>query len=284
VGAQLTASPTFAAAAGHLSIEDVSLTYRHAPDGASFVALDSVSLVVERGAFVAIVGPSGCGKTSLLLAVNGLLQPSRGRILLDGRPVSAPGRERALVFQEAALLPWRTVAGNVELGLELKGLRQRARRAVAREAIRLVDLEGLEDRLPHQLSGGMRQRVGIARALAVDPEVLLMDEPFGALDAQLRQALGTELLRIWDRTGKTIVFVTHDIDEAVHLADQVAVMSAGPGRILDTFTIELPRPRPFEVRSTPLFGEYRQRIWRHLEGEVRRTLDAPRRAPQDAET
>ncbi|HZR98132.1 MAG TPA: ABC transporter ATP-binding protein [Chloroflexota bacterium] len=255
-----------------LVLDDVRLTYRRPLDETEFLALEGVSLAVEQGEFVAIVGPSGCGKSTLLLLINGLLRPSSGRILLNGRPVSSPGPDRALVFQEFALLPWRTVLHNVELGLEVTGQSAAARRAIARDNLRLVGLSAFERYYPHQLSGGMRQRVGIARALAVGPEVLLMDEPFGALDAQTRQIMGAELLRIWERDRKTILFVTHDIDESIYLADRVVVMSANPGRVLEVMPITLPRPRDFEARNSPEFVEYRRRIWERLEQEVRKSL------------
>ena len=255
-----------------LVLDDVRLTYRRPLDDSEFLALDAVSLAVAEGEFVAIVGPSGCGKSTLLLLINGLLHPTSGRILLNGRPVAAPGPERALVFQEFALLPWRTVLHNVELGLEVIRKPAAARRELARENLRRVGLSAFERYYPHQLSGGMRQRVGIARALAVGPEVLLMDEPFGALDAQTRQIMGAELLRIWERDRKTILFVTHDIDESIYLADRVVVMSANPGRVLEVLPITLPRPRDFEARNSPAFVEYRRRIWERLEQEVRKSL------------
>ncbi len=256
----------------HLVIDGVSLVYRRPTDDSEFLAVDAVSVDVEPGEFVTIVGPSGCGKTSLLLMVNGLLRPTRGRVLLDGRLVESPGQDRALVFQEFALLPWRTVLTNVELGLELKRHPTTERREIARHYVHLVGLGAFEDYFPHQLSGGMRQRVGIARALAVKPQVLLMDEPFGALDAQMRQLMASELLRIWEQDRKTILFVTHDIDEAIYLGDRVVVMSASPGRVLEVLPIHLPRPREFPVRNTPQFAEYRQRIWLSLEQEVRKSL------------
>jgi NitT/TauT family transport system ATP-binding protein len=238
------------------------------------VALHGVDLAIERGEFITIVGPSGCGKSSLLLVIQGLLKPSTGQVSLNGKPITRPGQDRALVFQEFALLPWRSVARNVELGLELQRLPAQKRREVAQENIRRVGLAKFADYFPHQLSGGMRQRVGIARALAVDPEVLLMDEPFGALDAQMRQLMATELLRIWEvEPRKTIVFVTHDVDEAIFLADRVVVMSANPGRVLEVLPVELPRPREPDVRNSPSFAEYRRRIWQHLEREVRASLD-----------
>jgi NitT/TauT family transport system ATP-binding protein len=259
----------------HLELERVSLVYPRpaaSADAGPLVALEGVSLGVQRGSFVAVVGPSGCGKSSLLLLVNGLLRPTSGEVRLDGRLIDAPSAERALVFQESALLPWRTVQANVELGLELRRLPPGERRAVARAHLRLVGLEGFARFFPHQLSGGMRQRVGLARALSVNPRVLLMDEPFGALDAQTRQVMGRELLRLWEADRKTILFVTHDLDEAIYLADHVVVLSASPGRVLDVVAVELPRPRALAIRSSQEFGRCRQRIWERLEAEVMRSL------------
>jgi NitT/TauT family transport system ATP-binding protein len=261
------------AADDHLLLQGVELRYRRANEQQEFLAVQSVSLAIARGEFVTVVGPSGCGKSSLLLVIQGLLKPSAGQVYLNGKPISGPGQDRALVFQEFALLPWRSVAHNVELGLELQRLPAQKRRDIARENIRRVGLSKFSDYFPHQLSGGMRQRVGIARALAVDPEVLLMDEPFGALDAQMRQLMATELLRIWEQDRKTIVFVTHDVDEAIFLADRVVVMTASPGRIREVMPIELPRPRDADLRNSPGFAEYRRRIWQHLEREVRAALD-----------
>jgi NitT/TauT family transport system ATP-binding protein len=224
---------------------------------------------VRDGEFVTIVGPSGCGKSTLLMLIAALLQPSKGSVRLNGTEVTGPGSDRALVFQDFALLPWRTVLANVELGLELKGIRAAERREIARRHIAMVGLRAFERHYPHQLSGGMRQRVGIARALSVGPEVLLMDEPFGALDAQIRQVMGSELLRIWERDRKTILFVTHDIDEAIYLADRIIVMSASPGRVIEDIPVTLARPRPLEIRNSPEFSVYRQRIWDLLEEQVR---------------
>ena len=254
-----------------LSIEHVSLEYPQA--GRTFLALDDVSLTIEQGEFVTIVGPSGCGKSSLLSLVAGLLKPTRGVLTLDGRPISKPGPDRAVVFQDFALLPWRTVLSNVELGGEIRGVPAAERRENARRYIGMVGLRDFEQSYPHQLSGGMRQRVGIARALSVGPELLLMDEPFGALDAQIRTLMGVELLRIWAREQKSILFITHDIDESVYLADRVLVMSASPGRFIEDIRIDLPRPRAIELRNTPEFAAYRQRIWDLLEEQVRSTLN-----------
>jgi NitT/TauT family transport system ATP-binding protein len=257
----------------HLVVDRVNLAYRRALTNTEFLALQDVSLSIERGEFVTVVGPSGCGKSSLLMLISALLAPTSGTITLSGRAVTAPGPDRALVFQDFALLPWRTVLGNVELGLELKGIPASERRATAQRHIAMVGLRDFERHFPHQLSGGMRQRVGIARALSVEPEVLLMDEPFGALDAQIRTLMAVELLRIWERERKTIVFITHDIDEAVYLADRVLVMSASPGRIIESISVELSRPRDLDIRNAPEFAAYRHRIWNLLEEQVRSSLN-----------
>jgi NitT/TauT family transport system ATP-binding protein len=255
----------------HLELEGVQLYYRRITergDDAELLALDGVSFDVASGEFVAVVGPSGCGKSSLLLLVNGLLKPTAGQVRLDGEVIRAPSADRALVFQESALLPWRTVQANVELPLELRRAPAPTRREIASRHLRRVGLEAYSRFFPHEVSGGMRQRVGLARALAVDPRVLLMDEPFAALDAQMRQLMGAELLRLWEAEKKTILFVTHDLDEAIYLADRVVVMSARPGRVLDLVPIALPRPRVLAIRSSAEFGVYRQRIWQSLEREV----------------
>src|SRR5262249_22587938 len=213
-----------------------------------------------RGTFVTIVGPSGCGKSSVLLAIAGLTTPSAGRVLVDGDVVTGPGRDRAMVFQEFALMPWRTVVENVRFGLELQRWNGEDLTGRARRYVQLVGLSGFEEYRPHQLSGGMRQRVGIARALAVNPAILLPDEPFGALDAQTRESMGDELLRIWEQDRKTALFVTHSIDEAIVLGDVVVVMSKGPGRIKDVIAIDLPRPRSIEVTDSARFVEYRRQV------------------------
>ena len=252
-----------------LVLDRVQLAYENEATGASFLALSNVAFTVDRGEFVTIVGPSGCGKSTLLMLIAALLKPTSGDLRLNGAPITKPGSDRALVFQDFALLPWRTVIANVELGLELKGVARKARRETARRYVSMVGLKAFENAYPHQLSGGMRQRVGIARALGVEPEVLLMDEPFGALDAQIRQVMASELLRIWERDRKTILFVTHDIDEAIYLADRVIVMSASPGRIIEEIAIDLPRPRDLSVRNTPRFVAWRERIWNLLEAHIR---------------
>ncbi|TXC99451.1 ABC transporter ATP-binding protein [Streptomyces sp. ISID311] len=236
-----------------------------------FTALDGVDLRIEAGEFVVVVGPSGCGKSTLLDLLGGLARPSAGRILLDGKPVTGPGLDRGIVFQQYALLPWRTALGNVEFGLEATGVPRRERAARAREYLDLVGLSGFENRHPHELSGGMRQRVAIARSLAYDPDVLLMDEPFAALDAQTRESLQDELLRIWQRTGKTVVFITHGIEEAVYLGRRVAVMTSRPGRIKQVVPIALDsRTATDDLRSSPEFARYRHEIWTLLHDEVTR--------------
>ncbi|VIO81309.1 ABC transporter ATP-binding protein [Bradyrhizobium ivorense] len=236
-----------------------------------FTALEDITLDVHAGEFLALVGPSGCGKSTLLDLLGGLTTPSSGRILLDGRPIAGPGRDRGIVFQQYALFPWRTAAQNIEFGLDIAGLKPKQQHEVARHFLDLVGLSGFADRYPHELSGGMKQRVAIARSLAYDPEVLLMDEPFAALDAQTRETLQGELLRIWRATGKTIVFITHGIDEAVVLGQRVAVMTSRPGRIKQV--IEIPdalRSEAEDVRSLPEFGHVRHEIWSLLREEVQK--------------
>jgi len=253
----------------HLVVDGLRLVYDQSAGREDFLALDNVDFEIGEGEFVTIVGPSGCGKSTLLMLIAALLRPSAGTIRLNGKEVGSPGWDRALVFQDFALLPWRTVLKNVELGLELKGLPGDARREIARRHLAMVGLRAFEQHYPHQLSGGMRQRVGIARALSVEPEILLMDEPFGALDAQIRQVMGSELLRIWERDRKTILFVTHDIDEAIYLADRVIVMSASPGRVVREISVALDRPRRLEIRNRPQFSAYREEIWNLLEEQIR---------------
>ncbi|MEJ2889883.1 ABC transporter ATP-binding protein [Actinomycetospora aeridis] len=235
-------------------------------------ALDDLDLEVAAGELVTLVGPSGCGKSTLLDLVAGLSSPSSGRVLVDDREVTGPGLDRGVVFQQYALLPWRTARANVELGLEANGTPRRERAERAREYLDLVGLAGFERHYPHELSGGMTQRVAIARSLAFDPAVLLMDEPFAALDAQTRETLQDELLRIWGRTGKTILFITHGIDEAVYLGRRVAVLTARPGRVKGIVEVgDLPRGDPdTDVRSSPEFARARHRVWTSLRGETKR--------------
>jgi NitT/TauT family transport system ATP-binding protein len=235
----------------------------------SFTALDDITLDVKSGEFLALVGPSGCGKSTLLDLLGGLEAPTSGRILLDGRPIEGPARDRGIVFQQYALFPWRTAVQNVEFGLDIAGLKSKARREKALHYLDLVGLSAFANRYPHELSGGMKQRVAIARSLAYDPEVLMMDEPFAALDAQTRETLQGELLRIWRRTGKTIVFITHGIDEAVVLGQRVAIMTSRPGRIKQIIEVpEVLRSETEDVRSLPAFGAVRHEVWSLLRDEV----------------
>jgi NitT/TauT family transport system ATP-binding protein len=235
-----------------------------------FLAVDRANLDVRPGEFVSIVGPSGCGKTTFLNAVDGLQPISGGTLELNGKPIVRPGPDRAMVFQQSSLLPWRSVLGNVVYGLELQGRgSKRERIERAREFVHLVGLDGFEDAFPSELSGGMQQRVNLARALATDPEVLLLDEPFAALDAQTREFMQRELLRIWGETRKTALFITHDIKEAVYLADRVMIFSRRPGRVKDSVEIDLPRPRELSIKRDPNFLSYEDQIWRSIEEEVR---------------
>jgi NitT/TauT family transport system ATP-binding protein len=249
---------------------------RRVPAG-TLTALHEISLEVRAGEFVVIVGPSGCGKSTLLDLLGGLARPTSGQILVDGRPVDGPGLDRGIVFQQYALFPWRTARANVEFGLEANGVKRRERADRAREYLDLVGLTGFDDRYPHELSGGMKQRVAIARSLAYDPDVLLMDEPFAALDAQTRDSMQDELLRIWQRTGKTIVFITHGIDEAVYLGQRVAVLTSRPGRVKEIIDVPLTAvSTEDDVRSSAEFGRYRHEIWSLLRDEVRAAQAAER--------
>lgn len=257
-------------AGGALRATDVSLEYVNRRTGKRLLALDKVNLEVRQGEFVCIVGPSGCGKTTFLSCVDGLIPTTSGSITLDGREVTGPGHDRAMVFQQASLLPWRTVMGNVTYGLEIQGWDKKRARERGREFVRLVGLDGFADAYPTELSGGMQQRVNLARALATDPEMLLLDEPFAALDAQTREFMQAELLKIWQATRKTALFITHQINEAIYLADRVLVFSARPGRVREDIRIDLPRPRSLRIKRDPTFLEYEDHIWNIIEDEVRR--------------
>src|SRR6266702_4337567 len=252
-----------ASRAGAIEVRNVGQIFKTTSQ--DVVALEDVSLDVKPGRFVVLVGPSGCGKSTLLMMMAGLRQQTSGTITISGAPIPVPDPNRVgVVFQEASLFPWLTAEENVEFPLALRRVSTDARRAKAQDALKLVGLAGFGKRHPHELSGGMKQRVSIARGLVQDPPVLLMDEPFAALDEQTRMTMGHELLRIWSQTAKTVVFVTHSLTEAVYLADEVAVMSARPGRIVDHLTISLPRPRTYEMLSGDTFGSLRDRIWRHI--------------------
>lgn len=237
--------------------------------------LRSIDLSVAAGEFVSFLGASGCGKTTFLRMVDGLIPPSAGEILLNGRLVTVPGPDRAFVFQDDSLLPWRTVQGNVMLGLEAQRVKHAEAMTRAQEQIALVGLQEFATFYPHELSGGMRQRVNLARALAIDPEVLLMDEPFASLDSQTREVMQGELLRIWGAKQKTVLFVTHQIEEAVYLSDRIIVLSSRPGQIKEVVEIELPRPRSLSVKRTAPFVAIAEHIWRLIEKDVKRgVLDA----------
>jgi NitT/TauT family transport system ATP-binding protein len=230
--------------------------------------LSNVSLQIYTSEFVSIVGPSGCGKTTFLRILDGLIAPSAGEVLIDGQKVTSPGPNRSFVFQKDSLWPWRNTMGNILFGLQIQRRPRGEARAVAQQLIELVGLKGFESHYPHQLSGGMRQRVNLARALAIDPEVILMDEPFASLDAQTREVMQLELIRIWTGQRKTVVFVTHQIDEAVFLSDRVVVLATRPGRVKDIVPIDLPRPRRFAVKRTSEFVAYVDKIWSLIEEEV----------------
>ena len=247
------------------AIEVAALSHIYAGHDGAVPALTDISMTVGAGHFVVIVGPSGCGKTSLLMMMAGLRHQSSGTMHVQGRPIDAPDPDRVgVVFQEASLFPWLSALDNIEFPLALRRAPREERRARAGEMLNLVGLQGFGSRYPHELSGGMKQRVSIARGLVQDPPVLLMDEPFAALDEQTRMTMGHELLRIWSQTAKTVVFVTHSLTEAVYLADEVLVMSARPGRIIDRISVPLPRPRTYEMMGTETFAKLRDRIWQQI--------------------
>jgi NitT/TauT family transport system ATP-binding protein len=246
-----------------IAVDHLRHTFRR-PNGACLPVLDGVSFAVPDGAFVSLLGPTGCGKTTLLRIVDGLVRPTEGRVLVDGRPVLGPGADRAVVFQEVNLLPWRTARANVELGLELQGVAAAERRRAGQAALDLVGLGAFADLYPHELSGGMKQRVGLARALCAGPGYLLMDEPFGALDMQTREQMQRELAALMESERKTVLFVTHSVDEALLLSDRVVVLGARPARVLRQVEVPLPRPRARawrELRADRLFVELRETIW-----------------------
>jgi NitT/TauT family transport system ATP-binding protein len=254
------------APSAQIIVDAVSHMYRP-PRGRAVLALEQVSLQVANREFVALLGPSGCGKSTLLYLIGGFLPVEIGTIVADGKRVTGPGPDRGIVFQHFALFPWKTVRGNILYGLERQGMPKEERRKRAQEFIDLVGLCGFEDSYPSQLSGGMRQRTAIARTLAFDPSILLMDEPFGALDAQTRELMQSELLRIWQRTPKTVIFVTHDVQEAVYLADRVAVMSARPGRIKTIVDIRFDKNDPHLHKSKP-FVDKVDEVWTLVKEEA----------------
>ena len=259
-----------------LETRGIRLEYPQPRTKSSLVALDDVNVRIDAGEFVSIVGPSGCGKTTFLWIVDGLLSPTRGEILVDGLPVTKPGPDRAVVFQDASLIPWRTVLKNIVYGLECAGVGRREAAERARHFIDLVGLGGFEGHYPHELSGGMQQRVNLARALVMDPAILLMDEPFAALDAQTREVMQEELLGIWQKAKKTVLFITHQIDEAIFLSDRVIVFSARPGRVKDVVEVGIDRPRELRLKRTPAFHAIEDRIWGSIQDEVRSSMRAER--------
>jgi ABC-type nitrate/sulfonate/bicarbonate transport system ATPase subunit len=254
-----------------LLIEDVTVRFA-GRKGPPVTALERIALAIPEREFSCIVGPSGCGKSTLLRLIAGLEQPTSGAITQGGRPIRGPSAARGMVFQSYTLFPWLTVRRNVEFGLELKRMPAAERRRIAQGFIRQVGLEGFEDAYPDQLSGGMRQRAALARALANDPEVLLMDEPFGALDSQTRALMQEMLLGIWEQSHKTVLFVTHDIDEALFLGDVVYVMSARPGRIKEEIAVDIPRPRSLDVLTAPEFTALKRKVLGLIREEAMRAL------------
>ena len=256
-----------------VGLSEICLSYR-AQSGERLLALDHINLQVKAGEFVCIVGPSGCGKSTLLHLIAGLHSQTSGQVLVDGNPVQGTGTDRILIFQEHGLFPWLTVAENVEFGMKMKGVPKAERKEKMRHYLRLVHLGKFENSYIHQLSGGMKQRVAIARALATEPDVLLMDEPFAALDAQTRDLLHDELERIWSETGRTIIFVTHNVREAVRLGDRVVLLTFRPGRVKSEFPVSLPRPRSLEdpevaLAAREVLDELRDEINRSLEDEYK---------------
>jgi len=269
-GVATTRSPTIATQM--IALDSISKTFRWVAKGQQHevLALDGVSFDIRREEFLSIIGPSGCGKTTLLRILGSLIEPDAGEVRIEGRAVTKPGPERAMVFQQFGLFPWKTVLDNVKFPLKVRRMPDAEATERARAQLVSVGLDKFESSHPHQLSGGMQQRVGLARALVAEPDILLMDEPFGAIDAQTREAMQEELMKLVAGTGKTVVFVTHDLDEAVLLSDRVVVLARRPGRIRRIMQIELPRPRwEYDARGDRRFAEARRELWELLRGDVR---------------
>jgi NitT/TauT family transport system ATP-binding protein len=269
-----------------IDIREVSHRYAGRDGAGAYWALRDVSLAIETGTFVSLLGPSGCGKTTLLRIANGLIHPTRGEVAIDGKRVTGPSADRAMVFQEFNLLPWRTARRNVEMPLEVLGVSAPRRHEISARRLAQVGLEKFASFYPHQLSGGMKQRVGLACALAIDPSYLFMDEPFGALDPQIREMMQIELMKLWDEdripgagktaTRKTVLFVTHSVDEAVFLSDRVVMMGTQPGRVIADLKIDLPRPRWVDdeaLKRSPAFIAYRNDIWHMLKQQLKQSSD-----------
>jgi len=255
-----------------LSVQNLSKTFQS--HGSAVEALRDVSIEVSGGEFVSLVGASGCGKTTFLRLIDNLLQPTSGRVLVDGKAVEKLGEQIAFVFQQDGLLPWRSVLSNTTFGPELQRRDRDGSRSIAEGFLRLVGLKMFPNHYPHELSGGMRQRVNIARALTVGADILLMDEPFAALDSQTREIMQAELLRVWSTTQKTVLLVTHQIDEAVYLSDRVLIFTNRPGRLKEEVRIDLARPRELALKRTPEFARYTDHIWRSIEEEVRESVES----------
>lgn len=247
-----------------IEIKGVRKRFVDKEDGSGVLALDGIDLTVADNEFMTVIGPSGCGKTTLLRIIAGLIGPDDGEVLMDGEVVEGPGPDRAVVFQNFALLPWADVITNVAFGLRLQGISKQEREERAMHYVQLVGLDGFEKKLPSQLSGGMQQRVGLARALCVNPEVLLMDEPFGALDEQTRRLLQEQLIEIWEKERKTVVFITHSMEEAVLLGDRLVLMARRPGTIKEVLDVPLARPRDRDVERSTQFVDIKENVWEHL--------------------
>jgi sulfonate transport system ATP-binding protein len=270
--------------AGSAKIECSGVTKRFiTPSGSVFTAIRDIDLVIEPGQFCAVVGPTGCGKSTTLSLISGLDRPSTGSVRVGGRAVDGIASGMSFMFQSDALMPWKTVLGNVAMGPQFRGVAKSEAQSGARDWLRRVGLSGFEDHHPHQLSGGMRKRVSLAAALINEPSILLMDEPFGALDVQTKAIMSNELLGLWEQTRPSVVFITHDLEEAVALADRVVVMTVGPGTVKAVFDIDLPRPRGAvqEIRFDPRFLELHQHIWESLREEVQRAYERTAKAPNN---
>jgi NitT/TauT family transport system ATP-binding protein len=252
-----------------IALQASGIRKSYAKNGRALAILDVESFAARQGEFITIIGPSGCGKSTLLHIMGGFIPAEAGRIEVYGQEVKGPGPDRGMMFQEFSLFPWKTVAGNIGWGLEVQGWEKARIQETVGQYLHMIGLKDFANHYPAELSGGMKQRAALARVLAFDPKVLLMDEPFGALDAQTRETMQEELTRLWERTGKTIVFVTHDIEEAVYLGDRVVVLSARPGRIRQEIRIDLPRPRGLEIKKSMQCHEYRNQIWDLIRSESR---------------
>jgi len=259
-----------------LVVQNLRKSFRSQRSEESIEVFDGISFAVQPSEFISIVGPSGCGKTTFLRILDGLIPHDEGEILLDNHTVIKPGPDKGFVFQDSSLLPWRTVIDNVILGLELQGIARRDAEIKAERYLVLVGLAGFERHYPHELSGGMQQRVNLARALIVEPEVLLMDEPFASLDAQTREIMQAELLKMWNETKKTVIFVTHQIEEAIYLSDRVVVFSARPTKIRDIIRIDIPRPRLLSVKRSKEFLDHADHVWGIIQDEVLRSMGRER--------